>query len=140
MKKVIVLIIAILGVLAIASALIFLVKPGSRLPNSFTINIYGDYTSAGASRYGSTTLVFENRELISGLQTYDVSATGIQRHCQWTLDVESLTWTEGPSENCETSVSSVPLNIAALEQKINAGEIKPEEECFNLDTCYRMLE
>ena len=51
-------------------AIIFLTKNKVNLPDSFTINIAGDYTSSGADGEYSASLTFENGFLISGWQKY----------------------------------------------------------------------
>ncbi len=115
-------------------------KNQSILPDSFTINVYGDWSSSGGDRLFNSTLTFVNGKLTNGWQKYDYSGTtGIEKHYECIMDVNTLTW-RGKTTLDECGYPShIPLDLANLRQKISLGELKPDAKCSHYDTCYRIL-
>ena len=111
------------------------------MPDSVTLNIYGDWTSSGGNRLYNSTLIFVDGKLTNGWQKYDYSGgTGIEKHYECIIDVNTLIWRDKTTlGECEYNSSFIPVDLIGLRQKISQGEIKSAEECLHGITCYQIL-
>ncbi len=130
-------------ILIVVLGLIYTVYPKNQniLPDSFTINIYGDWSSSGGDRLFNSTLTFVNGKLTNGWQKYDYSGTtGIEKHYECIADVNTLTWRDKATlGDCGYKTSVTPLDLASLKQKISLEELKPADKCSRFDACYRIF-
>jgi hypothetical protein len=131
-------------ILIIISTILFLALNKQKNDStSFTINMYGDFTSSGGSRNYNATLIFQDSKLISGNETYETwPGNGGHNIINCILDVNSLTWkdTETNGEmKCDSIPEYVPLNITDLMQKINSKEFKSLSECGHAVICYEII-
>ena len=108
------------------------------LSNSFTIKIYGDFTSSAASRYYESILTFKDDQIVSGWIKYEFfREERITTECN--LDVSVLMWFN-KSGDC-TNLMMPPLTKLELQRKIDLGEyIKPGPNgCRHSSYCYEIL-
>lgn len=140
-------VIAVIGIIFIGK---YFKGSQNKLPDSFTIKLYADFSSSGASRYYNAILTFQNNKLISGWEREEVwSGSGSHRIYECIVDPTSLTWIDKEtSEECEIfklfiteqyGTEFPPLQKELLEKEINSEEIiKPSNRCFHGDICYEM--
>jgi len=121
-----------------------IVKNTSQLPDSFTISLYGDFTSSGGSRYLHAELIFVDDKLVSGwkkFERYEGSGNNYVDEC--VADINSLTWV-GVTNSTDFSVGNTPscsgsefLDKNELQGKIDSGELDPDyASCPHATICY----
>jgi len=114
----------------------------NKLPNSFTLNVKGDYTSSGAERNYEGTLAFTNNKLISGTESYTTwLGGGCQTDCnkKYKCIIKNQEWVDAVGGGvCEIN-DYVPLTRDEIEQQIKNGQLKPFDNCGHLDTCYEIV-
>lgn len=111
------------------------------LSDSFTIEMYGNYSSSGADRNYQGELTFKNNKLISGSQNYSVGEGGnCKENCNRKTEclVKDQQWVDKTTgEKCEIlDTFSAPLTKEELEQKIIAKEFVQSE---NFDDCHSRI-
>ncbi len=120
------------------------------LPNSFTINLCSDGSSAAASRTYNATFVFENRKLVSGIEEFvaDING-GIHVDSRCVVDPTTNSWVNDTSNLCHTdnrSTANILTNpipdLPFLQNEIDKGNIiKPGPTsplcCHDL-VCYEL--
>ena len=113
----------------------------NKLPNSFTLNVKGDYTSSGAERNYEGTLTFANNKLISGTESYSTwLGGGCQTDCnkKYKCIIKDQQWIDAAGGGvCEIS-NYIPLTRVEIEQQIKNGRLKSFDNCGHLDTCYEI--
>jgi len=117
----------------------------SILPDSFSMEMYGNYDSSGAGRTYQGELTFKNNEVISGSQVYIV---GEGRNCQDNCNrktecmVINQKWVDkNTGGGCTIDAFSTPLNKEGIIQKINESKFIQVEDlsnCKHAVTCYKI--
>lgn len=109
--------------------------------SSFTINLYGDFTSSGGSRYYNASLTFQEDKLVSGWQTYETwPRTGGHNIVECIIDANSLNWIDKNTKGeCEYKPEYIPLDKNGILQKINSEEFKSVDKCVHRDICYEII-
>lgn len=114
------------------------------LSDSFTIEMYGNYTSSGASRVYKGELTFVNNEVVNGSQSYSVGEGSIcKENCNRITEciVKDQQWVDKINrEKCGIDTFSSPLTKEGLIQQINEGKILPSEDIYqcHYSTCYKI--
>ena len=109
--------------------------------SSFTIRLFGDYTSSGGSRYYNSSLTFQEGKLISGWQTYETwPGTGGHKIIECMIDANSLNWIDKSTKGeCGYKPEYIPLDKNGILQKISSEEFKSVDKCGHLDICYEII-
>jgi len=115
------------------------------LPDSFLMEMYGNYDSSGADRTYQGELTFKNSEVTSGSQIYIV---GEGRNCQEDCNrktecmVVNQQWVDRTTGGeCTIDAYSTPLTKEGIIQKINEGKLIQTEDlskCGHAVTCYKI--
>lgn len=118
------------------------------LPNSFTIQINGDYTSSGTDRIFNSELTFTNGKLTEGWKRsqnnyYIWNCKFDKSSAKWVVDrtfnISSNTYIE---INDECQIEDVNfLTVSEVQGAIDSGKIKPldEDGCKFRETCYQII-
>lgn len=129
--------------------LVFLALKYENNRSSFIVKIQNYYqSSAGTDRKLDGRLVFVDKKVISGSQSYVVTPApncskdsgdcGSWFECV----VENQQWVDAVSKgkcNMPSYVIAIPLTEEGLKQKIRSGEFKNISECsYHGDTCYEI--
>jgi hypothetical protein len=125
--------------LLIIIIILVVVKLNKTENSSFTINLYGDFTSSGSDRKYNASLTFYGEKLVSGWQTYATWDREGQKVVECVIDTNSLTWVDKTTGGeCSYIPESFPLTKEGIMHQIDSGMLKPAEECRHYDTCYRI--
>ena len=107
--------------------------------NSFTVKLFSDTTSSGGTRLYNASLSFENNNLVSGTQRYEVWP-GVGNHSiTYCVFENGSVWINNETKEVCTLNRDLPLTKKELYEKINSGEYKPYSECGHFDTCYELI-
>jgi hypothetical protein len=114
------------------------------LGDSFTFEMYGNYTSSGASRVYNGELNFLNNELINGFQNYNVWEGSICKdNCKRETNcvVKDNQWVDKiTEEKCTIDKFSAPLTKEEIDQQIKEGKLIPSEDIYQCHNsiCYKI--
>lgn len=141
MKKRLLLVCLGISIVMLAAVFIFYIQTTkSPLPDSAKINIYGGWSSSGGSRNYNSTLVFSEGRLTEGSQTYEYWSSNEHKIYECIIDLNTQSWINKTGNGpCPYNSSFIPTTLGGLREKINLGELKPNSQCFHLDTCYQIL-
>ncbi len=101
------------------------------LPDSFTLKLFGDYTSSGGTRHYNAEIVFDDDQIVSAWQKYEAwEGSGDHKLYSCYLETGSNTWldnqTDGECEQIPNYLADIPLTKQGIQQKIDSGEYAPE--------------
>lgn len=116
------------------------------LPNSFLMQMYGEYDSSGADRNYQGELTFKNDEVINGSQIYTVGEGGsCKENCNRNTEciIKDKQWIDkNTNEKCGiVDAYSAPLTREGIITKINQGKFIQTEDlskCKHAVTCYKI--
>lgn len=109
------------------------------LPPSFSMRVYGDFTSSGGSRVYEAILVAEGG-VLSGKERYRssngggsvVTITCVIKDGRWVLEDKS-------TDLCDSVLVSIPTTVYALNESIIRGELVAKETCRHSTLCYELI-
>ena len=109
--------------------------------SSFTINLHGDFTSSGGSRYYNASLIFQQNKLISGWERYETwPSMGSHNIVDCIINATNLNWVDNATKGeCAYKPDYLPLDKKELLKKINSGDFKSIDNCRHLDICYELI-
>jgi hypothetical protein len=114
------------------------------LPDSFTIEMYGNYSSSGADRNYSSELTFIDNKISSGFQNYKVGEGSIcKENCNRITEcvVKDQKWVDKfTGGECMIDTFSAPLTKEGIMQQIKEGKILLSENIYqcHYSTCYKI--
>ncbi len=113
------------------------------LPDSFTIKLESDLSSAAADRMYEATLYFSHNELTSGSEKYYLS--GMSKTEEHNCIIKNQKWITSTTGNeCDFSMpmSDIPLTKTGIEKQIKNKEIKAAspDQCPHGDLCYEIIQ
>lgn len=112
----------------------------NKLPDSFILNLSGDYSSASGNRALNALLTFDNNQVVDGWQTYDWSTINSTGSCEYIFDKITNRWIN--KNECDEYYNYQWFNISnklQLQEKIDSEEITPISKCEHYDTCYQII-
>lgn len=115
----------ILVVIILVMVLIFPLNKSPSLPKDFTLHIFEDATSSGASRFYDMFITFENNQLVSANSKIFISGSSGTFSCNGTYNILNDEWTyvgDNSTERCDWSSQFYPSRDEVL-NAIRSGKI-----------------
>jgi hypothetical protein len=125
---------------------------GDSLPTDFTVHIYSDGTSSGATRYYNSYITFRGDEVITANRSYFGSGGNGENYCNEILDSNLGNWSApvwkgivgdlldkngGEPQSCP---GKSYLNRTILVTAIGSEELRPNDGNCHYKNCYTILE